>query len=223
MSIENFANMDFGTKVSTVALDEICVIIDPSAMLGDFAQAYVDELYRRNPTRATSIGMSKEEIEAYFTGLLAIRVESVNGVCKCWREAKQLYIPSWIEAVISKVGMVTDVERGIIFKPVLSVTYDLTEMLATSTKLQAFVADGVTMHKDAFPRSNDGDKDVMMMAIINGYVMSVAVTHPFASYIAAFLGLKLRQEEALSVLYRVRYDDFNFVKAMLLQEESIRV
>lgn len=219
---ENFANLDFGTKVSTVALDEVIVIIDPTAMIGDFAQAYADELFRRNPMRAEAVACSKEELFSYFQALIAIRVESVNGTCRNWREVKQLYIPSWIEAVISKIGKVVDVERGILFKPTFSFSYEMDQLFATSTKLASFLADGVTMHKDAFPRDNEGDKDVMMMAIIEKFIMSISVTHPFASYVAAFLGLKLRQEEALKVLYRVRYDDFNFVKAMLLQEESIR-
>lgn len=95
-------------------------------------------------------------------------------------------------------------------------------MLDTSSRLRAFEVDGVSMHKDAFPRDKEGDQDMMTMAVIGDYVKSMSETpHPIQSYVSAFIGAKLEEEAAFKVLYRVRYDDVKFIRAMLLHEESL--
>lgn len=215
-------NFNFGTKPTTSDLDEIKVKIDPTLMLGDFAVAYEKELYRRNPTRAEQINLTAEELETYFKGIIAIRVKSVNSKVPDWRQAKELYIPTWIQFVISQIGQVIDTNRGLIITPVYEDSYDISSMLDTSSRLRAFEVDGVSMHKDAFPRDKEGDQDMMTMAVIGDYVKSMSETpHPIQSYVSAFIGAKLEEEAAFKVLYRVRYDDVKFIRAMLLHEESL--
>lgn len=218
----SFSNLDFGTKVTTSGLEVIGVTINPDLIINDFAQAYANELYRRNPVRAQAIAITVEELQAYFTGLIAIRVESVYGSCKVWRQAKQLLIPAWIEFTLTQVGEVLDTDRGFRIMPKFEYEYDLDAMLTTSDKLRAFISDGLVLLKDAFPRETTGCVETMSMAIIDAYVQSMdKESHPIASYVAAFLGFKLQEETAFKMLYRSRYDDIEFIRAMILREGSL--
>lgn len=215
-------NFDFGTKPASVELEVVEVAIDSQLMLSDYAKAYVSEFQRRNPVRAETVGLTDDELFYYFEGLIALRVQSVRGECKVWREAKQLLIPSWIEFTLSQIGEVVDVDRGLKLVPVFQKDVDISKMLATSDKLRAFLPDGISLHKDAFPRSREGDAETMAMAILGSYVQSQSKdSHPISSYVAAFLGFKLKEEAAFKMLYRVRYDDVQFIRAMLLREEAV--
>lgn len=222
MSKESFQSLNFGTKPTSTSLESIDVTIDKDLILTDFASAYFKELVRRNPVRVDAVGITEDELSAYFTGIVTLRVECVNGVCKVWRQIKQLLIPAWIEFVITQIGEVIDVDRGLKIRPVISESYDLDAMFETSDKLRAFITDGVVLNRDAFPREQTGDYETMSMAIINDYVQSQSKdSHPIASYVAAFLGFKLQEEAAFKMLYRVRYDDVEFIKSMLLREGSL--
>lgn len=227
-------NFDFGTKPTTDQLEEIKVEIHPDLMIGDFGIAYAKELMRRNPVKFEAWVISREseeldhlsavakELTEYFTGLIQIRVDSVVSSVPKWREAKKLYIPTWIQFTLTQIGEVVDTVRGLRFTPAMSETYDINNLLVTSDKLRAFIVDGVSMHLDAFPRDREGDKDLMGMAIIDGYVRSMSeLPHPIYSYVSAFLGAKLESEAAFKMLYRVRYDDVEFIRSMLMHEEAL--
>lgn len=221
-SREPFAELNFGTKPTTASFETISVKIVPEVMLADYALAYANEFHRRNPVKAEAVNLTKEELQDYFTGLLIIRVQYVNGACKVWREAKQLLIPTWIEFTLSQIGKVVDADRGLCFVPTIEGIVDISKLLAVSDKLRSFLPDGISLHKDAFPRSTEGDVETMSMAVIGQYVYSQSKdAHPISSYVASFLGFKLQEEAAYKMLYRVRYDDIEFIRAMLLREETM--
>ena len=113
-------------------------------------------------------------------------------------------------------------DRGLRFIPTLKHPVEIDKLLTVSDKLRAFIPDGVSLHKDAFPRGTEGDPETMSMAIVGQYVYSQSKdAHPIASYVASFLGFKLMEEATFKMLYRVRYDDITFIKSMLLREESV--
>lgn len=220
--LKNHFQLNYGTKPTTMSLETINVMVEPTTFVGDYAKAYCAELLRRNPDRFDASELDEEELNAYFLGLIGIRLDQIQGNCKVWRQAKELYIPSWIQFILSGIGIVTDYNRGLALSPKFKSDYDIDRMLNTSNKLRVFSSDGVSMHKDAFPRDVEGDPDMMGMAIINGYVQSMTeIPHPIQSYVAAFLGLRLEEEATYKMLYRVRYDDVNFIKQMLMHEEAI--
>lgn len=222
MNEATFSQLDFGTKATTVKFEEIQVTINPDLIINDYAEAYSKELHRRNPSRASTVGVTKDELFEYFKTLLAIRVESISNDCKVWRQAKALLIPTWMEFVLSRVGEVIDNDRGLKITPIFEFDYDINRAFETSDKLRAFLSDGLVLHKDAFPRTPDGDVETMSMVIIDDYVTSQTKdAHPIASYVAAFLGYKLKEELAFKMLYRVRYDDVNFISSMLLREGTV--
>lgn len=222
MNVESFSTMNFGTKPTTSELETIAVEIDPKLMLHDYARAYAMEFYRRNPVRAEAVNITEEELAEYFTSLVALRVQCVQGKCKLWREAKALLIPAWVEFTLSQIGEVVDTDRGLRFIPTFEKDVDIDAMLSTSNKLRSFIPDGVVLNKDALPRGIEGDYETMSMAIIGNYVNSQSKdSHPIASYVAAFLGFKLLEETSFKMLYRVRYDDVQFIKRSLLTEGAI--
>lgn len=220
--LETQFNLNYGTQPTTSTIEEIKVKIDPNIFISDYAKAYKSELGRRNPARDAAVDLTIEELQKYFLGILAIRFDQIEGECKVWRQAKELYIPAWIQFVISQVGRVVDVEKGLVMIPIYKGEYDINELLDISNKLQVFKPDGVSLLKDAFPRTTDGDKDLMSMAIIDGYVKAMSkIPHPIQSYVSAFLGMQLEKEAAFKVIYRIRYDDVEFIRTMLSHEETL--
>lgn len=215
--------LNYGTKPTTVAMTTIDVVIDPNIMIGDYATAYSNELYRLNPVRAKEINLTQSDLFDYFSALLAVRVESINGTLRDWRTVNLLAIPSWIQHTIAQVGTVVDRDRGLRIVPKFETKYELASLLATSEKLLSFQTDGLSLHQSAFPRGAEGNEEVMGMVILNDYVHSMKLdAHPASSYVAAFLGAKLAQEQQFSVLYRVRYDDVNFIATQLLNDRALR-
>jgi hypothetical protein len=219
---QSYDTLDFGTVPTTVGSTDILVELNPDFMFGDFAEAYVQECFRRNPIRANEVKITSEELKEYIQGILAIHIENDHHECKNWRNAKQLYIPTWIQFIISKVGTVWDYNSGRKFVPQFNHEYDMENLIKTSNKLRMFIADGISMRKDAFPRDTEGDLDFMSYAIINDYVVGINKDqHPIASYVAAFLGFQLQKEAAFSILYSVRYDDINFIRSQLFADDTI--
>lgn len=219
----NYNTLDYGTKATNIKLEVIEVSINTDLMVNDYAAAYGKELFRLNPVKAREINLTTEELDYYFKGVIALRVESINDTIKVWREAMLLVIPAWIQHTISTIGEVIDRARGIHFKPRLVLDYDIKKLLEISNKLESFQTDGLSLHKNAFPREKTGNAEVMGMAIVDDFVHSInADAHPASSYVAAFLGYKLVQEQSYSVLYRVRYDDINFIATQLMNDRGLR-
>lgn len=227
-----FNSLNYGTKPTGAKMQTIEVILNPELMMRDFAKAYEGELYRRNPNLAERSKLTSDDLYVYFVGILAIHIEHDNvGNIKDWRKAKEIYIPAWIQHTISMVGTYLDQIRGLKFVPRLMsaddatkpMTYDISELLKISERLAPFRMDGLKIMKDAFPRTPEGDPEVMSMIIAEECVRSITPdAHPASSYVAAFLGFKLKEELAWVNLYRVKYDDFVLVHEMLLREEVIR-
>jgi len=225
-----FKSLNYGTKPTGAKMEVVEITLDPSLMMSDFAKAYEGELYRRNPNLAERSGLTSDDLYQYFVGILAIHIEHDNvGSIKEWRKAKELYIPAWIQHTISMVGTYVDQIRGLKFVPRLldakskPMAYDLSKLLKISELLAPFRMDGLKIFKDAFPRTPQGDPEVMSMIIAEQTIRSISPdAHPASSYVAAFLGFKLKEELAWVNLYRVKYDDVVLVHEMLLREEVLR-
>lgn len=229
-----FKQLNYGTKPTGAKMQVIEVILDPELMMKDFAKAYEGELFRRNPNLAERSGLTADDLYYYFVGILAIHIDHDNvGNIKEWRRAKEIYIPAWIQHTISMVGTYVDQIRGLKFIPRLqwpfvekegvAASYDISKLLKISELIAPFRMDGLKIMKDAFPRTPEGDPEVMSMIIAEQCVRSISPdAHPASSYVAAFLGFKLKEELAWINLYRVKYDDIVLVHEMLLREEVLR-
>ena len=222
--MSDFLSMDLGSgKATTIPMETVEVVISTPNMFGDYAKAFVKEAWRVNPLLAEQVQLNEEELEQYLNYLMTKHVENVNDCCSDFRRLKNLYIPSYFQFVMSTIGVCIDREFGIKLVPEMdepsSLTYE--DALVVSEKLGSFERD-LQIVQDAMPRDIKGNLNVMGSALIAGYVRSYRrVEHPAATYVTAFANLKLKQEASLQALYRLRYDDVNFIQAALTTQKGL--
>jgi hypothetical protein len=214
----DFTSLDLGSSQPiSVPLETIEVEISSTEMVAEYAKAFVREAYRVNPLRAEQVHLTEEEMINYAQFLLAKRVETVEQTIRDWNRLKSLYIPVFLQYAMRVVGEVIVRDRGIRLVPVFKeeVVFNLNQAIEVSNKVGAF-EDDLQVVRDAMPRGIDGDESIMGTALIAGYVRSIRkVDHVSDTYVSAFLGFKLRQEQAFAVLYRIQYDDIEFITSAL--------
>lgn len=211
------------TKPTSIPMESVEVEISNENLFGDFGKSFVAEGYRVAPLTAQQVNLTQEEMTDYINYLTAKRIECIHDRCADYRKLKTLYIPSWIQYNLSMIGKVIIREFGLTLIPVMDdvdlITFE--DALVISNKIAAF--DGcLQIVQDAMPRSPYGDKDVMSTAMIAGYVRSISpVEHVASTYVTAFMGMKLREEQAMSVLYRIQYDDVEFIRSALTLQKGL--
>lgn len=219
----SFNELNLGSvQPTSVPMEVVHVEISSENLLGSYADAFIAEAYRVNPLRMEQINLTAEEVSTYCYYLLTKRIECVNNQCKDFRKLKSLYIPVWIQYNLSMIGEVNLRDRGLQLMPVMEpskMTFD--EAAKISTKI-GMLEDDLQILQDAMPRDRHGDVDVMSTALIAGYMHSLnKVEHVSATYVSAFLGMKLREEVAFRSLYRVQYDDIGFIAAALTMQRGL--
>jgi hypothetical protein len=230
----HFESLNFDTVITTTSYDDVKVEINPDFMMKDYGKAVARDLERRNPVRFQTIqeqlktsnckefGDVADVLSVYFTDLAKIRIQSINDECKVWRQAKALAIPPYIQFALSQIGMVRDLEHGRKIVPVVEspdLAMSTAQLFYVTELLRSFEGDGVVLLYDGFPRRPEGDDETMYFAIIDGFIKSPnKLSNPAKSYVAAFLGMKLQQENSLKCLYSVRYDDAEYIKERLIEE-----
>lgn len=223
-SYASFESLDLGTtKPTSIPQETIHVIIATENLTGQYGKAFVQEARRVNPLRAEQVGLTAEEVQSYAHYLMTKRIQSVNDDCDDFRKLKVLYIPSWIQYCLSMVGKLVKRDIGLVIIPEMEHPSEMTfdEALIISGKIGAF-EDDLQIVKDAMPRSMDGNEDVMSTALVADYVRALKpVEHVASTYVTAFLGMKLKEEMAFAALYRVQYDDFEYVSSVLTATKSI--
>lgn len=231
MNTTDFKTIDLGvsqehpTKMQTV---EVNVNLD--SMARDYANAFVQEAYRINYDKAKCVQLEADEMFTYLKYLLSKRIQCVYGRCSDFRQLKVLWIPSYFQYVLSVVGMAFDRDQGLKFMPVLDGIQDaevnklpesptFAEVLSISEKISNFQTE-LQMVQDGMPRDIHGDLNIMATALLNDYVSSCRrVEHPAATYVTAFLDMKLRDEVTYSILYRRKYGEAELIKQVLPKDK----
>lgn len=220
----SFAELDLGSaKPTSVEMQTIEVELSHDHLLGDYAKAFVREAYRVNPLRAQQVDLNDQELVQYAQYLLYQRVLCVRGECKDFRKLKILYIPAFLQYALSMIGQVIIRDKGIRLVPTCEDLngFGYSDAVLVSNKVGAF-EDDLQIVQDAMPRDISGDRDVMSTALIAGYVRSMEkVDHVSATYVTAFLGMKLKEELAFATLYRVQYDDVAFIASALASHRGL--
>jgi len=222
----NFQNIDYGTRVSTTEIHTITVKIDPNMILGDYAKATLAEMSRMNPTRYSAISkrLSGVRLHEYFTYLLSCRISYVRNESKDWRLVRQFWMPAWIQFAIACVGEVLVSESGLKFVPTMDEleNFGIEDAFEISDILRSFKVDGLSVLDDGFPRTREGEKDTMSVSLIGDSIKGIwPVTHPIYTYVSGFLGFKLLESNTYAILYKLRYDDVNFIAHSLLHDERL--
>lgn len=219
-----FQSLDLGTtKPTSVPQEEIEIQISAENLIGQYGKSFVQEAYRVNPLRAEQVALTADEVTDYCHYLLVKRVEIIHDNCPDYRKLKNLYIPSWIQYCLAMVGQLKLREYGLLITPVIEETKTITfeEAVAISEKIGAF-EDDLQIVLDAMPRDKAGNADVMSTAMVADYVRAIKpVEHVAATYVTAFLGMKLKEELAFQVLYRVQYDDIGYVASVLTHAKGL--
>jgi len=233
-----FEAMDFGTKATTLAQETISVSLNVDLILADYGAWYARELEIRAPKKFSASKLTADMITAYFTQLLALRIHDVREKLGekvtiadildkpikpnlSWHIRKLLIAPPWIEFTLSSVGVHIDRRFGIKIIPSPLKYVDQFNMLEISNTLRAFEDDGFSFVDNVFSSDINGNPDVMRLAVVEDFVMGMAEVKPYATYVASFLGLQIDKSHALAALYRVRYDDIEFIKSALTLERTL--
>lgn len=204
-------------KAVSIPMETVEVSISPSDMVASYAKAFVAEAQRKNPLKAEQVNLTDDEVVRYATFLLEERIKCVNNACPEFRKLKVLYIPSYLQFVLETVGIYKDRTYGLKLVPVMAEKSDMTfeEALKVSEKIGSFI-DDLQIVQDAMPREDVGHEGVMATALIAGYMRSYKTSvKPVDTYVAAFLKLQLVKEQSFGALYRIQYDDYNFIQAAL--------
>ena len=241
-----FESLNFDTHPTNGNYDTINVSVDFEKIVSGYAQAYAHELHRRNPLRYEASKLNEESLEFYFKYLIWIRLQCVHDSCTEFRRVRALMVPDWIAFILDKLGEAFYPKMGLHIVPTcpseveflkcLKVEKALSlkdkapkeisvllfgDALDISTRLRAFRDDGVGMSDNAFPRSKEGDAEVMSTMLIDDYVKSIKEVTPIKTYVSAFLGLNMLGSHAWDALFRIRYDDIEYIRDRLIHEESL--
>jgi hypothetical protein len=221
--MHDLATLNFGSNGPIpVVMEDIHVQLDPSIMVDDYARAFVEEAARKSPLMADRVNLTAEEMINYARYLLRQRVLCIENKCADYRNLKLLYIPSFLQYAISMVGDVVIRDRGLHLIPEYEEeVISFSEALKISNKVGEFDT-VLQVVRDAMPRDSKGDVDTMSTALIASYARSLTkVQHEASVYIASFLGFKLKEEQAMKVLYRVQYDDINYIISAIMSRKEI--
>lgn len=211
--------------ISPLTNEVIDVTINPKIVMDEFSESYYEAIQCKHADVLERMSLTKEDLKSYFRNLLYYRIAIIAGTSKAkdWDLVSDLWIPSVIQYVLTCIGKVEDLERGLIFQPKCEEAYDLDQMLEVSTKLSRLVGLGYALVNEAMPRSKHGDKDVMQCAILDNLLVVATrrVDHPSAAYVAATLGLEVEQKVIDGLLYRVHYDSITKIKNALFNEPNL--
>lgn len=220
----NFISMNLGdTTPRAVDFTTVEVLVDPQLLLGSYAKAFVMEANRVAPFIQERVNLSVDEVQQYCSYLITQRVKIINGDGESTRKLKTLYIPAFIQYILSSVGIVIDRIYGLKLIPVVEnpSTLKFSQAAEISERISMFI-DKLQILYDAMPYDESGDEEVMASVLIDDTIRSYKVlTHPAATYASAFLGSRLRKDEALKAIYRISYDDVGFISAALITQKGI--
>lgn len=237
--MSQFSSLDYGTRITTRVMEDVEVQVDPEVMLQDYAKATIREMRRMNPLRFDSINKDESKViifdemtlHTYFVFLLAQRIKSIHGKADHWVEMRHLWMPNWIQFALSRVGEVVVHEKGLVFIPVfksdsLIEAFTIEQAHYISTILRMFKQDGLSVTDNGFPRQRTGERDTMSFALIGSkvdgtFAFGAFEVQPVNSYIASFLGFKVKESLTKSYLYTIRYDDVNSLMRKLLNDERL--
>ena len=196
--------------------DDVHVIITKDNIAAPYVRGFISEMYRMNPLYAKTISLTEQELLNYINYLIAERCEQVNGNYHVRNRNKMMWIPDFIQYVISMVGIVEIRDLGLRLIPEYEgEVISIAEAQTISDKI-SLTQDFMSVSRNAFPIDIEGDEEVMTTVLVSSSVRSMKVlSHPVNQLITAFLGMRLKQEALHGVLYRVQYDDLEYLTNVL--------
>lgn len=228
-----YASVDYRTQGPTaVALTTVTVTIDPDVMITDYARQFYEERFRVDALLAERQEKAKgvdhlcwEDIDKYALYLIKQRVLCVENQCRDFRLLKSLYIPSFLQYGLSLIGEVIIRDQGLRLIPEFTMPegkeIDFKEASRISGLIRMFEGK-LQMVLDGMPRTRLGDVDTMSCALIADELRAHhKVEHVANAYAAAFMGFKLKEEQAMQILYRIQYDDLEYIRSAIIRRSEL--
>lgn len=167
----------------------------PNEMLTDYVRLLVSEGNRLSPASKKDY-FDAQELTRYLQSLLWIRVSLVNNSLS--RDysvvARTACIPILWAALIDLVGVATDSDFGITFKPVMSINADMlmspSEMVEFSHRIKSLERNGFRQTTSGVGRQIEGDLGFMALNHIESEVVSYRRDHPMYAFFSSFFTLQ---------------------------------
>lgn len=172
-----------------------------------YATKLSEEIFSKDAQLAVALPLDVAEACDYFLFLIKSRVQIVNGTCKCKNELKLLYVPNFIELLLSLIGVARDPDSNIVYEPQLHEEWDawdkknygIDEAKAFSQKL-ALYHNCLPMSQHGVKFEPEGNLEFMSSCIMNrmGDTRVCFVqkpSHPSLQYLAAFVGLQCDEDD----------------------------
>lgn len=217
------------TQTKAAKLEQVPVKMD-LLLFEQFAKGLEADLKRRNWQLFDKSGISVDDLFKYLALPLVYRISDFEGVPKHETNSFKYYgdlprhqvnnlnYPFWIEHVVAQVGIAVDYDYGLKFVPQLilneevQLTLSREKIIDIHHLLGAYEEHGLAVVTNVLPKGTEGNIDVMAMTIIEDIVKSYKHLHPAGSYVAAFLGNKIAQAKEWSALFRVSYEEVEYIK-----------
>ena len=192
-------------KVSTTIVDEEEFIIDPNIWIPIFSSKLVDKLAYKNKYLSESLKLTEDEVVKLSLFAIKTRIDYCNGKKVSRAQMNQLFIPVWIEAVISKIGIIELQDYGLKLIPVCDVdVISYEEAVKISSRLKQTRVD-LAITDSWLDSSRLGDVEVMSMVIIDDLVKGMTPNSGKYAFLTSFLHATIRNDSLLKTLFRVSY------------------
>lgn len=220
--VVDYCTLDVGTQGPAMGeLNEIGVEIIPQEMFQTYILNLVSQTHQRASNEAQRVDLEAEELEFYFSYLLSMRIRQVRYEKMSSGKLQELWYPNFFIHCLQMIGRVLIRPRAILLFPVMMGLIEDTpenyqRAVKVSFKLET-LNHVLRVTKGGFPRSVEGNADVMSVALVKDRVRAVQhLGHVAMSFIGAVLNFTLDKEVAFKSTHPVLYDDVKLLQSALL-------
>lgn len=196
--------------------EKVVVEITNDNITRPYVRGFISEMYRMNAVHAKAVGLTEDELTDYINYIVSERCAFINGDYRARSRNKTMWIPDFVQYVIAMLGRVEKRELGLTLIPVyVGETISQSEAQAISDKI-ALLQDYMSVSRNSFPLDEAGDPEVMTTVLMSNTVVAMTpLSHPVHQLVTSFLGMRLKEEAAHGLLYRVQYDDLEYLASVL--------
>lgn len=201
-TVEKFSGK---VQIATSELEEVYVTLNPELWSVQFSEALVNKVADSNHELSKNLKLLVEEVNQLMKYAIKTRVDYVHGRKVNKANNNELYVPVWVEMIISKIGIVELPEYGIKVIPVYEddvISYE--EAVRISSRIKRAIRH-IAIVNNWLDSDRKGDPDVMTLVLVDEVIKGWKADSGAQAYISVFLGARLREESLFKSLFRVNY------------------
>lgn len=223
----DFLTLEVGSGGPSMGeLTEIEVMVSVDGLFKTFAANLAEQAFQRAPNEAKEVALTKDEIIEYADYLLSRRIDQVVHGKGGTGKLQDLWYPSFLVHCLQMIGRVVIRNRALLLLPTKEVMIPDnadTFLMAKKISLKFETLNwALRTVKGGFPRSIEGNQDVMSVALVVDRVRTIQhVGHVAMTYIGAVMNFTLRKEIAVKLSHPIFYDDVKFLESALLYRSEL--